>query len=285
MSFTKKIDDYLNGRLKGRELDEFENELLNNSELRKELAEYKRLHQIGQEQLNLGDKEMIPGDYHEDLDNEARADIEEFDIFKNRGLDPDMVDFKDRLKKAENELNETFPSTGQHRNIRMLWLLAAAVVVAVLAISVILLKPFSGRSFPDLYARYYEPLEKTEEILDLTRSNNSFLYAVEVFEAGEYERAMILFTGLLDDEVTGPYSRIYIGLCYMQLGEFDQAIVSFDEVQPFRLNELFVFSKWYTGLCYLKTGQSEQARNALSVVAEEDHPLSGKAERILRKME
>ncbi|KPK80554.1 MAG: hypothetical protein AMS27_16810 [Bacteroides sp. SM23_62_1] len=280
MDYTELFDKYIDGRLKDRELAEFERALENDPGLKKELEKFLELHNAAEKDIG---QDKIPEEEYEidrETDKLSKNDIYEYRKEKRESSDSDMSDFEHLLKDAEKDY---FNKGGRKIKItRLVWYAAAAMVFIVLTISVFILVRNNQQKSVDLYAFFFEPYIKSEKIFEITRSSDDFYYAIQVFEAGDYARASILFNNLADSVELKVYALFYAGLTSIELGRWEEAIELFKSAIGCGENQMTYNSRWYLGLCYLRIDDEESGKIQFKILASEKNEYSRNARQILR---
>ena len=158
---------------------------------------------------------------------------------------------------------------GKPMILRPRYLVAAAVVL--LATSAVILYPFILGAPTDgqLFSRYYAPYEEDVQVRggengDLSDRINQALLQ---YQAGEYDQALGSFGSILDSIPNSTQAHYYTGLCYLALGQPEQAITELQSVGE-SFNLYSQQAKWYMALCYLKQGDRESALPLLEELSE-----------------
>ena len=260
MDYKEIFDRYLDGKLSGDELRDFEKSLRDDPELAGELDQYKQLNEAS-EKLFIEDS----------ADQQAKDDIRAFkkqDIEK----DIDLQHFRKEMDKAGR------------RRISTMWYAAAVVLAGIMtALLVILLR--SSVEMPEIYAMYYEEYHQSDKLWEFTRSNDDLYFAVRVYESGDYSRASLLFRQLADSLPFSPYAEFYAGLIGIHQERWEKAIESFRRVISAGDSEIKTDAEWYLGLCYLMVDNASAAREQFEKLAATKNQYSKRARRILRHLD
>ena len=211
----------------------------------------------------------------ENVRQEIRSMVKEFREGKQEG-DPGQV-----KEAAESYFAK---QTSASRNMLRAWYAIAAVIIAGGILSVILLQPFTRTDPAGIYARYAGTFPRTEDIMELTRSNDDFMFAIEVFESKDYERASVLFRMLADSAGTREFALLYLGHSYMGLNRSDLAIEAYTQLIDSASGALPGEAKWYMALCYLKKEKTSEAVALLKEISGSASPYRSEARKILRSL-
>jgi hypothetical protein len=304
-----KIIKYLDGEMSGEELRRFEEEIRMNPPLADEIRKFRQVQELarkllaGHDDRSGGKKEEAPsGSPAENefevpgegsLDPATRKDIS--DAVRDFKQDPAAAgdlspEFRRNLEEAGKRYFAGRESTGPTPIVRKIWYRAAAVVVLAIALSIAIFKPFAKMSADEIYARYFRPVSKTTEIIEYARTDNDFLFATEVYEAGDYERAVVLFEMLADSSQLRAWSLLYAGSSYMAQNKPSDAVDLFlaiiEEVEEPIGGDVKAVSgaRWQLALCYLRLGEPGKAMEQLALLRN-DPEYRRDANRILRALE
>ena len=282
MRDEKTIIRYLDGEMPEDERLAFEKEISGNPDLADEVEKLRDLQKLAGKAINQGD------DPEENLDPGTRENIRQAVIDFKEGGDADLPEeVKDTIAGARQAFEKTDPGT--HRSnigqIRRIWFSAAAVVVLAIVVTILVFRPFRSEPVRDLYAKYYREYPVSPELSELSRSDDDLLFAIKVYEAGDYDRAILLFEMLSDSLTHGGYSRFYAGHAYLHLNLSDKAIKSFQGLLDEDPGDLEHATRWYLALAYLKEGNSTQSREQLELLKASDSPFKKNARMLLRDLQ
>ena len=246
----EEIDQFLNMELSEDELASFESELSNNPDLVAEL----------------------------DLHREIDAALLEKDVMHLRNkldrISKDII----KEKRKERSFIARIPNS--------------RIAVATIAASLILLISITSllsrnkvTNERELYSQFFRPYEAT----GIFRSNDSDLdskisIALHKYNQAEYTEAVGLFEEILKTDASNPVGNFYQGMAYQELGQFDNAIGSYNQVIKERNNLFIEQAQWYAALCYLQNDNRRKAFKQFQRIAENNGYYSEKASAILRKM-
>jgi len=279
MDYKEIFDRYLDGRLSGEELNEFEKLLSEDPGLAGELDQYKKLHSAS-EKIISGDSDQSGLKYDDKTDQQARDDIADY---KNKDVstDTDIKEFEHVLKEAGEDDSR---GRGKSRKISPIWYAAAVLLVGAVTIAFIM--TIRGEaSMPEMYAKYYEPYRQSEKIFEITRSNDDLYFAVQLFESEDYIRAGLLFEQLADSLSFTEYSHFYSGLIFIQQEKWELAIEAFQQVISSGEGDIMIEARWYLGLCYLKVENGTAAREQFVFLSETKNRYSKRALKIIRHLD
>jgi tetratricopeptide (TPR) repeat protein len=289
----KNIFRYLDGEMSEDERLEFEKEISGNPDLADEVETFRNLQNLAGKAMRQAD------DPDESLDQETREEIRQAVIdFKEGEKDvfPEEVDemvksarkaFEQRREKDQQvaDVTESEPQRSNIKQIRRIWFSAAAIVVLAVIVSILIFRPFRNKPAGDLYTKYYKAFPKTEAVNELSRADDDLMFALQVYEAGDYERAIILFEMLADSSGLREYSLFYAGHTYIQLNLTGKAIETFQGLLEDAPDDLIPDIRWYLALCYLKTGEATLSKEQLLLIVETDSPYRRNARMLLRDLQ
>jgi tetratricopeptide (TPR) repeat protein len=133
-----------------------------------------------------------------------------------------------------------------------------AVAASMVILLVIFWHDFTMSS--RVYEKFYEP-ENTDvrghEIAECPDKNTLVLYY-----QGNYKSIL----NLLAKKPVNPCNDYYKGLCYMELGDFQKAILSFNVAT--KSSEIIIKQRaeWYLGLAFLKNDEPEKSKEMMKKI-------------------
>jgi len=289
MKYIWLVEKYLEGEMKGEELRRFELEILRNPELATEVERIRKLDSFARKQYaRLRNSSELVEDY-EDLQHVVdesilRDDLESLEIRKISNNDSQYQDFREKVKAAslrkdirENYKNKVLIS-------KKTILIAAASFALLLAFSLIIVFTRFVSIEPALvYEKFYEPYTADLLIRDLvTTSDDPYHSGLSEYQQANYGMALDHFNQIPSGSEANNVIFLLKGICYMELGQFENAILSFDFLSDDPV--LTDYGKWYKGLCYLKLDQPEHAREEFIQITEHGEYFIKKAKSILKSL-
>ena len=165
------------------------------------------------------------------------------------------------LPDDDEEDSNVFP-------IKRVWVKwAAAAVIALVAVSTIIVGPFSSNSNEEIFAshfvpyenNYYSPVRGEEEIKNKEIHNAFFAYDNE-----NYKLAAETFDKLQDHEDYKSSFTIYHGISYLAIGETDDAISILKSVDEDA--GMYNRAQWYLALAYIKVDTPNETEKAKAIL-------------------
>ncbi len=293
MSDEKIIIRYLDGEMTEDEMLAFEKEISGNPGLAEEVEKLRELQNMAGKAMKRRD------DPEENLDPGTREEIRQAVIDFKEGRDIEIPEeIKETIEGArqafeyKRENSQEAPDMAEPglprsniRQIRRIWFTAAAVIVLAIIVTILFLKPNSSKPSNDLYTKYYTEYPVSSELSELSRSDDDLLFAIKVYEAGDYDRAIILFEMLQDSSTHGAYPRFYMGHAYLHINLTDRAIEAFREILDEDAGQLEQATRWYLALAYLKAGNASLSTEQLKQIDASDSPYRSEARRLLRDLQ
>jgi len=242
----QRIQEYLEGNLKGENLKDFENRLQQDPALAAEVQEYQQLelglHSIGAEQ------------------------------FKN-----EVSQWEEAYQKTQRTDHKVF-------TLRRYY--AVAATIALLIVAGIYFLRNTPPDMDQLYAQNYVPYEDMILDRGASSEGaQSFLIAgMEAYNHQQYALAEENLQAYLREEPTHYGAALYLGIAQMELNQFDEAASNFDlALQDPKFAQQ---AQWYLSLLYLKSQQPEKAKTTLQAIAQNpQHYKSGTAAGLLGELE
>lgn len=240
-----QIEEFLAGTLEGEELELFQTELKENTDLKAEVALRRNV------DYAIGEKEILS--------------------------------LRDQLKNVQNEvknkeIKSLIPDTPvEHMNW---WRAGVAVVVLLFAIGGIFKNDF--RNTDQTYNEFYQqpewaPQRSVNADLGFLQQANSY------FAGGEYEKALQLYEKAINENEEKFVFQFYKAASLQNLERFEEAIPEYSAVIKHGDNMFVEEAEWYRALCYLRTDQKEVAQKHLSAIIDRNGFYAKDAKAVLRK--
>ncbi len=163
----------------------------------------------------------------------------------------------------------------------MVLLCAAAVIILLVAVTFLLpSQQTSDELFATYFTAYPNVFEPTVRGTDVDTKRTE---AFQAYEQGDYQKASLLFTALLQEKKE-PGVLFFLGNTNLMLGQVKQAEENFVTLIE-EFDELDLQAKWYLSLSYLKSGDRENARKMLKELGETEISYASKAKELLEKVD
>ena len=161
--------------------------------------------------------------------------------------------------------------------------LAVAASIALVVVTAALWN--RGEDPAQLYASYFEPYPNIFEpiVRDGNEAISKRTSAFQAYEAGDYQKASLLFKELLAEKKE-PGMLLLQGNANLILGNTTEARNNFITLIN-EFEEYDVQGKWYLGLSYLKEGDMKSAQLILRELSDTEYSYSGKAKELLKKVD
>ncbi len=291
MNYSSLIDRYLEGKLSGKKLAEFELELSKNPALAEAVQKLKSLHDSISK---YGPELSITNEKVSELDQNILDDIDQSDEAFSADNDlEDRHEENDRafLQKVLSD-NRTINKTKNvliHRG----WLVAAslAALISVGAIFVCL----KGQYDPNVtFEKYYEkpsfdPYTRSSQsqrkviVNPEGASIDDLYYNARIhYTNADYRKAVDLLSYIPENLSINEKCHLISGISYMELGKYSQAVIELSEINGDIL--LLDTAKWYLGLSHLKNNELSKALDQFQYLATRDHQFGYSSIKISRKL-
>lgn len=246
-SEIKRIDDYLMNYLNEKEHNEFEELLTVDIRLNAET----------------------------ELNNEINNSVQEIDIMKLRA----SLDKITNEDQSEKQILQFIPTKLSRKPVH--YISAAASVAAVVSLGAMTFMKQKSTA-EEIYRASYIPYDATGLYRSGSLTSNEML-GVDKYNEQNYESALNIFKEVLTNNPEHPMCNFYSGLCYQQLGNFSEAILSFQNVINEKDNLFIEQAEWFKALCQLNTNTSK-AYLSLNAILDKKGYYSKNAKEILRKL-
>lgn len=239
------IEEYLDGCLKEKEAQQFVKEKENNQEL---ANEFNLRYEINQAIMDKG-----------------------------------LMELRKKLEKQRKDYSLNYPFLNIRRDLIKTWHVAAASFALILVTGG-LWYMLSSKTYPteELAIKYYKPAHPIKQFRSVGMSSNEALQnAFNCYKQKDYETALLYFS-TLKSQIT---AKLYSGICYIELGQYDNAIGSFEFVINDNNNLFVEQADWYLGLIYLMNKQKDKAIEQFNKISESESYYASQAEDILEYLQ
>ena len=259
------IEQYLQGKLSGKLLDEFKYKLATEAAFRTEVALeqaiVRNLKAVGRTEMQLKFE-----NFHQEM---PRASYEPAVARPEPSL----------LEKLTAFINEKLA----HLNARPSLVMVAATVVLIIACTIIF-RLFTSQSSPEeIYEAYYAPYP-IETFRSAPAEKNLIAEAANDYNDGDYQRSINLFKEILAQEADEK-TLFYLGNAYLSANMAQEAINTYKTyLQTYK--EFANEAKWYLGLSYIKVRKDSEAKQLFQELATNQNPendYQDEAKEILKK--
>jgi anti-sigma factor RsiW len=311
----EEIDDYMNARLAEKEMAEFEEELSNNSELKKEVELHKEIEMAVKEtdilvlrnQLsqimksetswNVSEQsieDFIDGELDEALLEEFNAELEEnsdlmaeVELRRQVNEIPGEQDIQ-KLRAALSEAKEEAESNKVRKMIpdvpvRLQNFVRASVAVVIVLIAVAGVFNSGYLSMQNTYDKFFElPAWSAERSVS---ANVTLLQqAQSAFAKGDYKGVVNLLGNGTEAAGNNPVFSFYAGASLQKMNKLKEAIADYTKVINHGDNLFVEEAEWYRSLCYLKLGKKLEAKQELLAVINRKGYFEHDAKAVLRRL-
>ena len=245
-TFAKKIEQFINGELKGEALSNFQSELEKNPELK---TEY-----------------------------ELRVEID------NAIKEKDILDLKNQLSDIhkKHQKGQTKIIWLQKRTF---YKIAAAIIVFAIVGSTIILNQLMQSDSPEmLYKQNYESYDGFTNRAADGEFDKIWIDAFMKYENKDFKGALIGFEKILSTNKMNITVNFYSGISNMELETFNKAVNHFGVIINHNDNLFIEQSNWYLGLCYLRLNKKAEAISIFKKISNSKSTYKEKAINILSKV-
>lgn len=190
----------------------------------------------------------------------------------------DIISLRNKLASIEKTRKEEMAKSGKLKTPRFKY---AAVVTGLVVIGSMFFFSFNTQSPARLYNDYY----RTYNYPDNSRAaGTSFDEAINYFNNKEFGKALAGFQSYLKYNPGSSKIVFLSGVSYMELKNFPDAEVSFNNVLNKEVSLYTEDATWCLAMCYLATEEKTMARNHLQIIAKSDSKYKYSARKILRHL-
>ena len=246
MNFDR-IEDFLDGDLNQEQLKEFEQNLLDDSDLQMEL------------------------DLHQEIDEAI--------------METDIMDLRSKLEAIETPTNPS--KKRKLKFLTKWNIAAASLALLIgLGSLMYIFNDKSSYSNDQIFSNYYKPYNVVVNTRSADATvDNILMSAVNSYESKDYRTALTLFKQILDKDSTNITSNFYSGISNIEINEYSKANKNFTRVIKHKNNLFIEQSEWYLGFCYLMTNEKDKALKQFHVIAQGNSFYKTKALEIINRLE
>ncbi len=312
---VEEIDGFLNEELTEPGMADFEEELMNNSELRREVVLHKEIENAiaetdilalrkqisrivkSETSWNVSEQnieDFIDGELDEALLEEFNAELEEnSDLMAEVELrrqvneaagELDIQKLRAVLKETKelaesNKVRKLIPDVAPrlHNFVR------ASVAVVILLIAVAGVFNSGYLSMQNTYDKFFElPAWSAERSVS---ANITLLHeAQSAFAKGDYKQVVNLLENNSETTGNNPVFRFYAAASLQKMDKLKEAIANYTKVINHGDNLFVEEAEWYRSLCYVKLGEKIEAKQELLAVIKRKGYFEHDAKAVLRRL-
>lgn len=153
----------------------------------------------------------------------------------------------------------------------------AAGLILLSVISYLIIQYSFDKSYPELYAEYYNPYPNVIDPLNRADNNND-LSIYQLYESQQYAELI----ERIGNETQTDSEIFYLGQSYLALNKTDLAIERFKSVTE--ESNFYEVSQWYLALAYLKSQDTVQLNSTLKIIVSEQGDYSNRAQKLLEDL-
>jgi tetratricopeptide (TPR) repeat protein len=282
MNSDKHIQLYLEGSLKGPELELFTKRLKEDDAFRALYLDYQKAWILIEKQhrkLNMMSliKERIRMSRNAISIEDIRQEVGMF-IHENAIDASEEERFKEVL---------TAYFIKRYRNNKRIGF-ALAMAAGILLLLGIPLTVFMNREFKNssqLFDQYYSayPYFLSERSVRIENStlNSKAMY---LYNNHDYPAAALILQEPIPDSLAYPLQSLYLGICYMEMKKYNDAVKTFEAIISMHHQLTFCQANWYLGLTYLKMNKRSKAKECFLKVRSDSCLFTKQANEVLNKI-
>lgn len=225
--------------------------------------------------------------FEEDLKNDPvlQSELELYMEVDEALGDTDTLNLRSQLLEIHEEMISKPEKVVAGRPVRQLIRFSAAAAILIL----IGFGSFNliryGIGDHRLLSKFYSPYEITM----FTRSGNTNINlmmhdALMLYENKEYKEAVKLFEQVLDKDPTQMATRLYSGISFFEIKEYQNASNSFNKIIAHKDNLYVEQAEWYLGFCLIMRDEKEKAIRQFEKIVKENGFYSERAKQILKRL-
>lgn len=249
----EEIESYLNNQLSEKELSSFNQKLIKDKQLDKEVQ----------------------------LHRELPLAI----------LDYKVIALEEKLKKIQVNFNFTNNKQVVWQSPLLAfatvkrYILAACFCLTITGLFYLHQQQNKDNSPKSLYENYYQPYEIYTANKSLTKYNNPLQAAFQCYQTQDYPKALTGFVEAYQVDNTNQEAKLYAGICLLELNQIKEATLLFKQVIKEGKDNLKQVANWYLALSYLKVDIVDSTKIILHGLITDNANYRYEARSILRHIE
>jgi tetratricopeptide (TPR) repeat protein len=190
----------------------------------------------------------------------------------------DVLELRNQLDVVHSSLDEAIRNPKKVPRYRKVISYAAIASLAIL-ISVGVMYKIQNKKLGnvEIFEKYYEPYEITMVYRSGEASQKLMSDAMELYDAGRYQEAIVLFEKLLAEDPDNMGTTLASGVSYLKVKRYSDADRSFNKIIDQNDNLFIEPAEYYLGFCYMMTGNTEAARKQFRKIAKSNSSYKEKA--------
>ncbi|WP_298509195.1 tetratricopeptide repeat protein [uncultured Kordia sp.] len=261
----EQIASYINNQMNEAEKTAFEALLKNDTELASFVATFASLDNVYDENL---------------WAVESHASIEEVKALAAEFRAADVMSLSNKIRDIQSEAHQT--QTPKNRK-SYFYIISSAVAIAAV-MTLFYFSFMQSLTATEAFEQYHD-WNSLPSLVEKSSSKDIAAEAQELFQQEKYQEALTTFKQYEQKSETFDQNvLLYIGVCYLELGNYHEAHQTFDEL---RNSDTLDNHKayWYTVLTHLKQNNIETAKKVLNTLIQNSSNFNyKKAKELLKKL-
>lgn len=264
-SLYEQIASYVNNQMNEAEKTAFEALLKNDDELASFVQTCTSLESV----------------YNEDTWNvQSNASIDEVKALANQFRADDVVALSKNIRDIQRQGNQS-----QTTKSKKSYFYFISSAVAIAAVMTLFYFTFMQSITANEAFEQYHNWDNLPSLVEKSNSEDNYAKAQELFQQKKYKEALAIFKQNEQESTTyDPKVQQYIGVCYIELENYHEAIQTFDVLRTSNTLDSHK-AYWYTSLTYLKQNNAETAKKMLNTLVQDSSNYNyEKAKELLKKL-
>ncbi len=197
----------------------------------------------------------------------------------------DIIELRESLTKITSNKNRN--SLIYYIERRRKLLAIAATIIILISLSVSFLFPFRQSSDQLLKSYYntYPALANVRSLESNEESEELLKTSFELYEEYNYKKASETFIKVLIIDEDNVVAQFYLALCELENNNFTDSEEYLSDLIQKKDHLFWEQAHWYLAMLYLKLENKEKAKSIFDKIIDEEMVYKSKAKRILRKLD
>ncbi|OFX49608.1 MAG: hypothetical protein A2046_05950 [Bacteroidetes bacterium GWA2_30_7] len=195
--------------------------------------------------------------------------------------DEEIIDLREKLNNISDKFHEKERKTKKKKQFAI-YLSSSLIVISLITSFYIYDKKYTNDELYNMYYEHYDAGTITRG--EIKSSKEIYTNALRTYDIGKYVDAIKLFEQISDSSEYYISKEYFTGLSYMELLNFEKAIIHFEPLLDNNESIYYENIIWFTGLCYLKTNQNEKAKQQFTKLLDKNSGFQKNSKEILEKI-
>jgi len=211
----------------------------------------------------------------------STASVATIKALANEFRSDDVTALSKKIRDIQKQHTSTSTSTTKRKKTYF-YLISSAVAIAAI-LTLFYFTFMQSMTATDAFEEYHN-WKTLPSFVEKGNTEDERVKAQKLFEAEKYQEALAVFKKYSENTTFDPKLQVYIGVCYLELENYDKALETFDGLLHSKTIDQHK-AYWYKALTYLKRDDLKNARKVLNTLVQDTSNYNyEKARELLKKL-